>query len=66
MLSDPSEYEGGDFEIDMHGILKPETLKLGKGDIIFFDSHVSHRVTTITSGVRKTLNTWIWGDMGNV
>ena len=54
LVSDPSEYEGGDLEfIDYHGnvINTPKE----KGTIIVFDSRVPHRVR------RVSLVTWMYG-----
>ena len=60
LVTDPSEYEGGDLEfIDYHGnnVFAPKT----KGSIIVFDSRVPHRVTPVTKGLRYSLVTWIYG-----
>lgn len=60
LVSDPSEYEGGDLEfIDYHGnvINTPKE----KGTIIVFDSRVPHRVTPVTKGRRVSLVTWMYG-----
>ena len=60
LLTDPSEYEGGDLEfIDYHGnnVFAPKT----KGSIIVFDSRVPHRVTPVTKGLRYSLVTWMYG-----
>ena len=62
MMSDPSEYEGGELEICINGnIDKPIKLKPEKGDIVFFASWMPHRVAPIISGTRKTLVTWVMG-----
>jgi PKHD-type hydroxylase len=60
ILSDPSEYQGGDFEI-MTGkddIYKVEQVK---GRMITFPSFVLHRVTPVTSGQRRSLVVWVLG-----
>ncbi len=60
LLTDPSEYEGGDLEfIDYHGnnVFAPKQ----KGSIIVFDSRVPHRVTPVTKGLRYSLVTWMYG-----
>jgi len=59
ILSDPSEYEGGEFEIDVRG----EYLKIDqlKGRIIVFPSWAIHRVTPIISGTRKSIVIWALG-----
>jgi len=63
MLSDSSEYEGGDLEFQyvVNGEFETETVKLERGDILIFPSMVSHRVTEVTSGNRNVLVAWAWG-----
>lgn len=59
-LSDPSEYEGGKFQI----IAKDScytTVEQKRGTIIFFPSFFLHRVTPVTSGTRRSLVMWIMG-----
>lgn len=58
-LSDPDEYEGGDFQI-MRGP-RIETLPKTKGTVLLFPSYLLHRVTPVTKGVRKTLVLWVGG-----
>ena len=77
-LSDPSEYEGGYFDVPLderietavgnlddpvvpeNGPNIPEAL-LPKGTILAFPSVVTHRVTPIKSGVRRSLVIWANG-----
>ena len=62
IMSDPSEYEGGELEICIDGnINKPIKLKPEKGDIVFFASWMPHRVAPVISGTRKSLVTWVMG-----
>ena len=62
MLSDPDEYEGGDFEIVINGNLEEiQTHRPTKGEIIFFSSTFPHRVTPVTNGTRKALVFWVEG-----
>lgn len=58
-LSDPDEYEGGDFELWVGGDF--QKLPKSKGDAILFPSFLLHRVTPITKGTRKSLVLWIGG-----
>jgi PKHD-type hydroxylase len=58
-LSDPDDYEGGDFQI-MKGP-RIETLPKSKGTVLLFPSYLLHRVTPVTKGVRKTLVLWVGG-----
>ena len=58
-LSDPSEYEGGELQINSSGrIIDTEK---GIGNVIIFPSYLLHRVTPVTRGVRKTLVLWVKG-----
>jgi len=60
LVTDPSEYEGGDLEfIDYHNNLVVAPRQ--KGTMIVFDSRVPHRVTPITKGQRISLVTWMLG-----
>lgn len=58
-LSDPEDYEGGDFEF----MIGNEVVKLPrkKGCVILFPSYFLHRVTPVTKGTRKSLVLWIYG-----
>lgn len=63
MLSDPDEYEGGEFEICNNGNLDEiVSIKPAKGDIVFFASWMPHRVKPVTSGERKSLVAWVMGE----
>lgn len=60
LVSDPSEYEGGEFEfIDYHN----NTLQAPKekGTLVIFDSRIPHRVTPITKGKRISIVAWMLG-----
>lgn len=57
-LSDPSEYEGGDLEIFGTTVTK---VQKEKGTVVAFPSWAIHRVTPVTSGVRKTIVVWLTG-----
>jgi PKHD-type hydroxylase len=60
ILSDPSEYEGGDLEVFIE--VEPVRIEPIRGRLIVFPSYLLHRVTPVTKGVRKTLVSWISGD----
>jgi PKHD-type hydroxylase len=63
MLTDPKDYEGGEFELVPHGVAdQPLKFKPKRGEIIFFSSFMPHRVTPVTSGVRKSLVCWVMGE----
>ena len=60
LVTDSSEYEGGDLEfIDYHGNLI--TAPKEKGTIVIFDSRVPHRVTPVIWGKRLSLVSWMLG-----
>jgi PKHD-type hydroxylase len=58
-LSEPSDYQGCDLELQFgDGVV---TAPRGRGTLIAFSSYVLHRVTPITSGSRKSLVAWVSG-----
>ena len=65
-LSDPTDYEGGQLELDVHtyGVKLANDFKKyvnQKGTVIVFPSFIRHRVTPVTKGIRKSLITWVTG-----
>ena len=66
MLSDPEDYEGGDF-VYYSDREKPVSLrndrpdKIQKGQILAFPSFMVHGVTPVTKGVRYSLVGWCSG-----
>ncbi len=60
LLSDPSEFEGGEFEVKTDSDV-PISLEQKIGRAWFFPSWALHRVTPVTSGVRKSLVLWVGG-----
>ncbi|HWY60346.1 MAG TPA: 2OG-Fe(II) oxygenase [Rhizomicrobium sp.] len=58
-LSGPSHYEGGELQARVRSRIDaaPKTF----GTVIAFPSYVLHRVTPVTSGVRKALVAWALG-----
>ena len=58
-LSDPSEYEGGHLQVQTEP--EPATVTKQKGLVTAFPSWTLHRVTPVTSGVRRTLVVWVAG-----
>ena len=58
-LSDPATYQGCDLELNFgDGIVSAPR---GRGTVASFSSYVLHRVTPITTGVRKSLVAWVSG-----
>lgn len=63
ILSDPKDYEGGEFELVPHGrVNEPFVVKPKRGEVVFFSSFMPHRVRPVTSGVRKSLVCWVMGE----
>lgn len=59
-LSDPSTYEGGDFEMGEPCDYSPIKFK-PRGSILVIPSFFRHRVTPVISGTRYSLVSWIDG-----
>lgn len=66
LLSDKSEFEGGDFELswvdgkNQQNFLIVDQLQ-NKGDMVIFPSYMMHRVNKVTEGLRKSLVCWSIG-----
>jgi PKHD-type hydroxylase len=60
-LSDPNDYEGGEFEL-IDTDTKPEQIDIKQqGTIIFFPSFFMHRAKPVTAGVRYSIAAWFDG-----
>ena len=64
-LNDSKEYKGGELLIDLSSPMKKEIFKIDKlkekGTAVVFPSHLWHRVTPVTKGVRYSLVVWALG-----
>tara|TARA_E500000331_G_scaffold354568_1_gene407843 strand:- start:1290 stop:1901 length:612 start_codon:yes stop_codon:yes gene_type:complete len=60
-LSDPYDYEGGNFEIQSDDGIRKTIAPRTKGTLFIFDSRYRHRVTKITKGQREALVGWVSG-----
>ena len=60
LLSDPSEFEGGEFQVKTCND-EAQTLECRRGRAWFFPSYTLHRVAPVTKGVRRSLVLWIGG-----
>ena len=60
-LSDPYDYEGGNFEIYSEDADRKIVAPRTKGTLFVFDSRYKHRVTKITKGQREALVGWVSG-----
>ena len=55
------DFEGGEFQINVGQESNPTSIELKKGQIVLFPSFITHRVTPVTQGVRKSLVVWTLG-----
>jgi PKHD-type hydroxylase len=60
LLSDPSEFEGGEFQVKQYND-EAQNIEVKKGRAWFFPSHMLHRVAPVTKGVRRSLVLWVGG-----
>jgi PKHD-type hydroxylase len=58
LLNDPSEFEGGQFQVRLY---QEYSAPLEKGSVIAFPSILEHRVTPVLSGLRYTATIWFHG-----
>jgi PKHD-type hydroxylase len=59
-LTDPSVYEGGDFELFTDQIPNKDEIRT-QGTVIFIPSFLEHQATPVTQGVRHSLACWFDG-----
>jgi PKHD-type hydroxylase len=63
ILTDPDDYDGGELQVVPHGrVDDPFSVKPKRGDVVFFSSWMPHRVSPVTSGIRKSLVCWVMGE----
>lgn len=60
LLSNPAEFEGGDFQVKTNGD-DAKTLESARGRAWFFPSYTLHRVSPVTKGIRRSLVLWVGG-----
>ena len=58
LLSNQSEFEGGNLEFMAEGNRPPSLIQ---GQAIFFNSMLRHRVAKVKRGVRRSLVMWFGG-----
>lgn len=58
-LSDPSDYEGGELQLQAGSGITPVPKE--KGLIVAFPSYILHKVTPVTQGTRYSLVVWACG-----
>lgn len=59
LLSKPCDYQGGRLELERDNLTGD--IFTQQGDLIFFPSHLRHRVTPVTKGIRRSLVIWFEG-----
>ena len=59
LLSDPSEFTGGELMFSDAGQQKPLDLK--QGQAIFFASFLRHKVAPVKKGIRRSMVMWFGG-----
>lgn len=59
-LSNPEDYVGGDLEL--HPGSNSFAVPRSKGAVVIFPSFILHRVTPLTSGLRRSLVLWAGGE----
>ena len=60
-LTDPNDYEGGNFEF-VPEIPKPtENTLRQRGTVLVFPSYIKHRAAPVTKGQRSSLAAWVEG-----
>jgi PKHD-type hydroxylase len=60
LLSNPSEFEGGEFQVKV-GSDQAKNLEMVKGRAWFFPSYILHRVAPVTKGIRRSAVLWVGG-----
>lgn len=60
-LSDPNDYEGGDFELLGLDTYPPRDELREQGTVIFFPSFFLHRANPVTKGKRYSIAAWFEG-----
>ena len=61
MVSDPGDYEGGDLTIRAIPKLEEYRIPRKLGTVVVFQPWLIHDVSTVTSGLRRTVNLGLWG-----
>jgi PKHD-type hydroxylase len=58
LLSDPADFEGGQFQFSDYG-----PVEMQRGTLIVFPSYLRHQVTPVTKGQRYSAVCWVVGPM---
>tara|TARA_R110002110_G_scaffold392899_1_gene606529 strand:+ start:18 stop:578 length:561 start_codon:yes stop_codon:yes gene_type:complete len=60
-LSNPDDYEGGDFQFYNGGNTPKDLNRRQQGSVVVFDSADWHRISSVTKGARYSLTQWSHG-----
>ena len=60
-LSDPDDYDGGDFQMHYVSAHPPADIIRKRGTVLIFPSLIMHEVSTVTRGTRYSLVAWYLG-----
>lgn len=60
-LTDPQQYQGGDFQLLDTAQFPPANEMREQGTVIFFPSFFMHRATPVTQGTRHSIAAWFEG-----
>lgn len=61
LLTDPSEFTGGDFQVNLGNQDHAKTVEFKKGRAVCFPSWLAHQVTPVISGCRRSIVVWVTG-----
>jgi PKHD-type hydroxylase len=61
LLNDPSEFRGGEFQINLGDESEAETIEFDRGTMVAFPSYIIHRVAPVYEGIRKAIVVWVTG-----
>ena len=61
LLNEPTEFRGGEFQINLGDESQAETIEFDRGTMVAFPSYIIHRVAPVYEGIKKALVVWVTG-----
>jgi PKHD-type hydroxylase len=61
LLNEPTEFRGGEFQINLGDESQTETIEFDRGTMVAFPSYIIHRVAPVYEGIKKALVVWVTG-----
>lgn len=62
LLNEPEiDFEGGELQINTSEESLADTIKMKKGQMVLYPSFLIHRISTVKTGKRKSLDVWVEG-----